>query len=154
MARVQGTRLPREIQQEVDCRVSGGFYSTPSAVMRGSLERYFEALRRARRMLRDQFSGEEQALVADVSNGTLYADAASPGELWQEIEDAVRHEDLAEKWRVDGPALVAKLRGLTYLESAAFVDAAERFWARVGRKEQPDPRRLLEEVPNVNPLDR
>ena len=35
---------------------------------------------------------------------------------------------LAEKWGVDGPALVEKLRGLNEMQALAIIDAAERFW--------------------------
>jgi len=145
-SRVLGTRLPPGLAEQVDARVdTGGYYSSPAAVLRGSLERYFEALYRARRTLRDRFSGDEQALIADVCNATLFADASAPPELWQEIEDAVRHEGVAEKWGVDGADLIARLRDLTYTESCALVDAVERFWLNHRRDEQPDPRRLLEE---------
>jgi hypothetical protein len=125
----------------------GGYYCSPLSALRQTLERYYESLRRARRRLRDQFSGDEQALVADVLNGILYCDSSAPAEVWQDIEDAVRHEGVAQKWSVDGPALVVKLRALSYTDACAFVDSVECFWNRISRGEQPDPRRLLEEVP-------
>lgn len=130
----------------------GGPYESPLGVLRRDLERYYESLARARRGgrsgpgLRGHFTGDEQALMCDVLNGTLFADTAAPGEVWQEIEDAVRHDDYAEKWKVDGAALVAKLRDLTYTQNLALVDAVERFWSANGRGEAPDPRRILEEV--------
>jgi hypothetical protein len=146
--RVMGTRLPPGLQEEVETRTSrGGYYGTASAIVRRELERYYAALQWARRDLRGRFSGEEQGLVADVLNGTLIGDTASVPMLWAEIEDAVRLDPYAEKWHCDGPALVAKLKALTYTEACAFTDAVESFWARVGRGEQPDPQRLLEEAP-------
>lgn len=127
----QSVSLAPEIQAQIQARVDatrGAF----SAVIGESLDRYFEALRRARARLVGQFSGGELALIADSSNGTLWSAASIPL-LYANVEDSL-DDGLAAKWEVDGPALVNKLRGLSYIESAAIVDAVERWWA------QDDPR--------------
>lgn len=90
------------------------------------LGRYLEALRRARAELRPQLSGPELALLCDVCNGTLFEPHAIPL-LYAEIEDSLS-DGYAAKWEVDGPGLVAKLRGLSYIQQAAIVDAVERWW--------------------------
>lgn len=113
--------------------------------LRRDLTRYHELLQRERRSLRDLLTPNEQALIVDFCNGTFW-DAGSIPLLWASAEDAVRLDGLDGKWRVDGPALVAKLKALSYAGSAALIDAAERFWGRVSAGEQPDPRKLLEET--------
>ena len=107
-----------------------------------SLARWFEALRRARAELRPQFSEAEQALILDVCNGTIYEPYSIPL-LWASVEDGIALDGLAAKWAIDGPALVARLRGLTYTQSAALVDGAERWWKRVSDGEQPPHTDLL-----------
>lgn len=122
----QSVSLAPEIQAQLQARVDatrGAF----SSVIGESLGRYFEALRRARARLADQFSPGELALIADSSDGTLWS-AVSVPLLYANVEDSLV-DGLAAKWEVDGPALVTKLRGLSYIECAAIIDAVERWWA-------------------------
>jgi hypothetical protein len=88
--------------------------------------RYLEALRRARVKLRPLFSPEECGLLIDVGNGTLYY-PYSIALVWAEVADSIS-EGYAEKWGVDGPVLVEKLRALDYIHTCALVDAIERWW--------------------------
>ncbi|MDO8604897.1 MAG: hypothetical protein Q7R40_00035 [Phaeospirillum sp.] len=97
-----------------------------------------------RRALRDRLSPAEVALVADHATGTWYDESTTPW-LAFGVSESIRLDGLAEKWDVDGPALVAKLGALDYGACWALVDACQRFWARVKGGEQLDPRRLLEE---------
>ena len=85
----------------------------------------------ARARLVGQFSAGELALIADSSNGTRW-DAYSVPLLYANVEDGL-DDGLAEKWEVEGAALVAKLRALSYIEAAAIVDAVERWWAHEPR---------------------
>ncbi len=71
---------------------------------------------------------EEALLFVDALNGVAL-DAASATLLWAEIADAIRLSHLDEKWGVDGPAFVQRLKELDRLQCLALVDAAERFWA-------------------------
>lgn len=107
-----------------------------SGVIDRDLGRYYEALRRTRRALRELLSEDELSLITDARNGTAMMDAGSVQMLAAEIEDSLE-DGLADKWDVDGPDLVARLRGLPYIQCAALVDAVERHWERVGRGEQP-----------------
>lgn len=68
---------------------------------------------------------EEVALVLDAINDTVFS-ASTLGLLWA-----------AEKWQVEGPALVEKIRAAGIGGQTALVDAAERWWRRVGEGEQP-----------------
>ncbi|MDI6872116.1 MAG: hypothetical protein QME79_12385 [Bacillota bacterium] len=82
-------------------------------------------------------TASEAGLIVDVLNGTLITDAGQARLLWAEVEDGIKLDHLDEKWHVDGPALVEKLRGLRLSQALAIVDAAERFWAAVAAGKEP-----------------
>ncbi len=98
----------------------------PSPLLATQLERYYALMARDRARLRRLLSADEVALICDACNGTLWQPESIPL-LYAEIEDALQ-DDLADKWRVDGPALVAKLKAMSAGELFALVDAVERFW--------------------------
>lgn len=108
-----------------------------SGVISRDLERYYEALRRARVALRGMFSQPEISLVADSLNGTLNAEASLLYMTWAGVADSIELDGLDKKWKVNGPELVGKLRVISFAENAALVDAVERWWNRVGRGENP-----------------
>jgi hypothetical protein len=114
-----------------------------SAVIARSLDRYFYALAAARRGLRERFSAAEQGLIIDVLNGTLIASPCAIGFLEHEVAAGII-DGLAERWHVDGPALVKKLKALSYAEKLALIDAAERWLNRAGRGEQPQAGEMLD----------
>lgn len=89
------------------------------------LERYYSLL--AAELAGIELSEAEASLVCDALNGTLF-EPHTIRLLWAEVDDAIRHDGLAEKWGVDGPALVERLRSLTPGQAYALVDAVERFW--------------------------
>lgn len=90
-------------------------------------DRYYEIVRRSRI---DLSPGELDA-VRDALNGWLAEPAATiAGGPALEVEDALP-DGLAERHGIDGPALVAKLRGLTYAQEVALVDAVEQYWRTV-----------------------
>lgn len=93
------------------------------------LERYYEALRTA--LCDIPLTGGEAQAICDALHGTLMA-PSTVSVMWAEIDDALRHNRLAAKWQVDGPALIGKLRQLSYVQALAVVDAAERYWAISG----------------------
>lgn len=96
-----------------------------SGTIRRDLERLYALYKYALREV--ELSASEAALICDALNGAL-VDASSASMLWAEVEDAIRASDLAEKWNVDGPALVEKLRSLDRTACLALADSAERFW--------------------------
>jgi hypothetical protein len=57
-------------------------------------------------------------------------DVYAPLTVAMEVPDAIRLNGDDEKWGVDGPRLVDRLRAATYAELLALVDLAERFWMR------------------------
>lgn len=101
------------------------------------LARYYEALREARARLRELLSEQEVGAILDNLNGVALLDEFSVRLIWANVDDGIRLAGLAKKWTVDGPALVAMLRGLSYLESCALADAADRWWTRTGNGEAP-----------------
>jgi|WetSurMetagenome_2_1015567.scaffolds.fasta_scaffold318848_2 hypothetical protein len=130
----QSVSLMPEIVAQIEQRqdaARGNF----SGTINESLSRYFEMLRRERAALRIQFSGPELALLCDVLNGSLMQSYSIPL-LYAEVEDSVP-DGYAEKWQVDGPALAAKLRSLSYGQTAALVDAVERWWSGSYSGERP-----------------
>lgn len=117
-------------------------YDRSSVIVR-SLDRYFYALAAARRDLRSRFSSGEQGLILDVANGTLFGSPCAIGFLEHEVAAALA-DGAAERWHVDGPALMKKLKALSYVEKLALIDAAERWLHRAGRGEQPQAGEMLD----------
>lgn len=91
------------------------------------LERYYRLLADELAPVAARLTEGEASLIADALNGTLL-EASTYRFLWAEIDDAIRLDDLADKWHVDGPRLVETLRALSPGATLAVVDAAERFW--------------------------
>lgn len=93
-------------------------------------DRYYEVMRRSRIDL----TPAETAAVRDALNGWLAEPAATiAGGPALEVEDALP-DGLAEKWNIDGPALVGKLRALTFAQEVALVDATEQYWRAQGHE--------------------
>lgn len=89
-------------------------------------DRYSEILRRAPR---PDLSEAETSAVRDALNGTLHEPAAMiRGSLWMGIEDSLP-DGLADKWQIDGAALVFKLRVLTFEQEIRLVEEVEAYWA-------------------------
>lgn len=116
-------RLTGRMQDDLTARQTA-FLGTRHAVAKRDLERYYALLRRELRTV--NLSREEVLLLLDVSNGTLWEPHSIPM-LWAEVEDSLE-DGVAEKWGVDGPAFVERLRGLTAGQAFAVVDALERVW--------------------------
>jgi len=95
-------------------------------------DRYLQLLRRTPRA--DLTEAEVNA-IRDALNGTILEPAEDiRGALWVDIEDACV-DGLAEKWEIDGPALVARLKALDYAQEVRLVEEVERFWNRHARAE-------------------
>ena len=90
------------------------------------LARYYAVL--ASELARLDLTRNETMLIIDSLNGTVHDTPESARLLWAGVADAITLDGLAEKWSVDGPALVAKLRSLSLAGALAVIDAAERWW--------------------------
>lgn len=138
-------RLVESLNQEIELRKDTGFASSTNRVIERDLTRYYYLLRVARNDAQKLLSDDEAALIVDNLNGTII-DEYTIALLPHHIRDGIELDHLDEKWSVDGERLIAKLDGLPLLTLAAIVDAAERFWAAVGRGEDRDPRKMLDET--------
>ena len=98
-----------------------------SVVVEEALSRYFTLLALARLELRDRFSRAELSLMADAANGTMYQ-AETLRFFPMGVADAIDLDGLDRKWDVNAPLLLTKLRDLSVTQTAALVDAVERFW--------------------------
>ena len=80
-----------------------------------------------------RLSTAEWSLVCDALNGVWMQDAVGAGHIRLEIADAVRGDDLAAKWEVDGVDLLRRLDELEAPAVLAIVDVVERFWTWSGQ---------------------
>lgn len=89
-------------------------------------DRYLEMLRRT---ALPAFSDAEMDALRDSNNGTWHEPAAMiRGALWIGVEDSLP-DGLADKWGIDGEALVEKLRALTFAQEVRLVEQIERWWS-------------------------
>lgn len=116
-------RITDGMETDLESRVTS-MSGTRHAVAKRDLERYYEMLRcELRGMI---FSPDEVKLMLDVGKGTFWQPFSIPF-LWDEIEDSLL-DGTAEKWNVDGPGFVKRLKSLTPTQACAVVDALERWW--------------------------
>lgn len=92
-------------------------------------DRYLGILFRAR--IADKFSPNERDALRDCCNGTIFGPAqVIDGAVLANFEDSL-YEGLADKWKVDAPTTIAKLRALTFPEQVALVEEIEAYWHSV-----------------------
>jgi hypothetical protein len=96
---------------------------SPSLVAEEMIEAYLYLLQ----VSLPKFTENEAMLIVDAMNGVLL-DYHTASLLWANIDDAIRLDGLAEKWQVDGPTLVARVRSMTPFEQWAIYDAVRRAW--------------------------
>lgn len=92
-------------------------------------DRYAETNRRAR--IAQRFSEAELNAFRDCCNGTWFEPAQLiDGAVLANFEDSLQ-DGIAEKWGIDAPSTIAKLRELTYPDQVALVEDIEAFWRGV-----------------------
>lgn len=126
-------RLTGTLAGHVQARAAQSLTGSVSAAAKRDLDWYYETL--AYDLASVTLTEGEAMLILDVCNGTLW-ESWSARLLWANIDDSLE-DGYAEKWAVDGPALVARLRALTPGQSMAIVDAVERWWS-LGNKDRTD----------------
>lgn len=104
-----------------------------SATIQRIIRRYAELIRRSR----PDLAPEEWKLVFDAIEGVTFDPPSMISALPQRVDDAIRSEGLAEKWKVPGQVVVNRLRRLSFGQLVAIVDEAERHFAAVQRGETP-----------------
>ena len=107
-----------------------------SGVINACADRYLETVRRHIPNL----SAEEWMLIFDALNGVWSGDtiALAIQSLPLGISDAITLDGLADKWGVDGQALLVKMEAMGWCERLAVIDTAERFWADGDWQSDPD----------------
>lgn len=131
-----------DVLSEIDARGERGA-ANRSGVINRDLERYYETLKYGRQSLRDRLSTGEVSAILDNLNGCWLAEPVSIRLIYANVADGL-DDGLAEKWNIDGPALVRKLKNLSFAELCALADAAERWWNRVANGEQPSSEEALQ----------
>lgn len=124
-------RMPDEMAADLDTR------GERADTIRESLERYFYLLAKGRASLREKLTENEMALIIDNENGTINSAPHIPV-VWYNVEDGINLNGLDEKWNIDGPALLDKLKNLQIHECFALVDAAERYWEANTKGDAPE----------------
>ncbi len=114
-------RLTENAENEISTRGNNR-----SATINRDLERLYTLYRRA--LQETPLTLAEGCLLVDCLNGSLF-DATSAPLLWGSVEDGIKLDGLDERWEVDGPAFVAKLRALSAFQAMTLIDASERFWS-------------------------
>lgn len=106
-----------------------GDTGTLSGEINKFVDRYAETVRR-HRGVEKQFSESEMNAMRDVANGWWAEPAATiDGGLALNLEDSMP-DGIGEKWGIDAPALVAKLRALPYADQLALVAGIEAWWKK------------------------
>lgn len=96
-----------------------------------SIDRYNEVVRR-HRAVEGLFSEAELMALRDVARGWIAEPAATiAGGLALELSDALP-DGIAEKWAINAPALIEKLRALPYADELALVAGIEAWWRKAG----------------------
>lgn len=144
--------LLKSIQARLSSVPTGDEFNnlSTSEIAKRDLERYYTTL--ANDLASVTLSVPEASLIVDACNGVAFVDPMTIRFLWAEVADAIRLNELDKKWHVDRNTLVRnKLQNLTFGQTTAIVDAAERFWSLVGHGDARDTEELLREVGLIAP---
>lgn len=107
----------------LEARAGRPFAPSPGLAAEKALEYYVLILERSR----PAFAENEAMLIADALNGIIL-EPQTVQLLWANVDDAIQMDHLDQKWHVDGAALVARLRALSYAEVVALADAVSLAW--------------------------
>lgn len=103
----------------------GSENATASQIVARDVQRYYDLLALA--LAQVTLAAGAASLIVDALNGSV-RDEHLAQMLDYAIADSLE-DGLAEKWQIDGPALVATIRAWSLLQRMAVVDAVERFWS-------------------------
>ncbi len=125
-------RVPPELQNFLEARAR--FAEEPlSETARRMLSFYRALLRHGQgELARLRLTPPEALLIMDACNGWLITPEAAHL-VWAQVEEAIQDERLDEKWKVDGAALVRKLRSLSPAGAFALADYVLQFYGGQNR---------------------
>lgn len=92
-------------------------------IAKRDLTRYYLLLERS--LATVKLTEAEASALCDANNLSGLEESLPTSMLWANVLDA---HGLGEKWGIEADLLVSKLRSLSPLQSAAVMDAIERFW--------------------------
>ena len=99
----------------------------PSVQAAKQLDRYFALLQHGASEV--QLTLGEASLLCDLLYSAPWDFRASPAILEPDFPDDITLDSLDREWQVDSRALIRKVESYAPLESAAIIDAVEKFWA-------------------------
>lgn len=99
-----------------------------SAAIDDHLSRTAAMIRRAAAIIEPKFSRGEWNLLADATNGLIWADEPAGLILKAQVEDAHADHRIGDKWSVNIDDLVAKIDELGEIEAEAIAVALRWFW--------------------------
>ena len=86
-------------------------------------DRYAEIVRREQAVLSRQFGDAELQLIAHVLKNVRFEEAASCRGVWLAVETCMIDEELDQHFKVDGEALLLKMKNLSYSQEVALIEA-------------------------------
>jgi len=102
-------------------------YGSIHQIANRDLSRYYNILKYAIREV--ELSEKEAMAIIDSTNGTMLENVGIRM-MYANIEDGIKFDGLAEKWEIDGEALVNKLKNASIGYLHALADAIERYWSK------------------------
>ncbi len=117
--------------------VRGGISET----IREAIDRYMALLEAGQHTLRGKLSSAEMSLLVDISSGSMYNSQVISATLACHAQDA--DESYYTTHGVDRNRLVNILANLCPAETAALIDAIERYWIASGAGFTPDIDQLI-----------
>lgn len=106
-----------------------GMFSDPFTAHQFMLDVWKHAWRHSLVGIKGIFTAPELMLIIDIYNGTmLSAMHYNSNSLEVGISDSIALDGMDQKWKIDGPALVEKCRGLTPMQSLCLELWANGFW--------------------------
>lgn len=84
-----------------------------------------------------KFSAGEWKIIVEAIGGQL-VEAWAIGHVTAGIVDSISLDGAAERFEVDGEAMIKKLKKLGYVQKLAMVDVVECYWAAHVRGENPE----------------
>lgn len=97
--------------------------SLSEARWREIYDRYAEIVRREQAYLSRLFSDDELRLIATVLKGASFESAASCRGVWLAVEAHLIEEELDRTLEVNAESLLARLKGLSYAQEVALIEA-------------------------------
>jgi hypothetical protein len=98
------------------------------------------------RELRGKFERQELLLMLDVCNGLVLTPGMAGQHLLADVSDGIALDGLAEKWEIDGPALLAKLQALSIFQAHCLEVWCRAFWEQSGEPESVEIEKWVEQL--------